>query len=99
MEGSQPPKRLPESSCGDFHSLPQVLLKPLAVKDSVSCQFLPARSPACLISEKFRAASGLWWAPPGRALVIASHPGPRIGIPEEVVVEVVTIQLKTIANS
>lgn len=48
--GEQPPKRLSESSCGDFHSLPQVLLKPPDMKDSVS--FLPVPpSPAPGVSD------------------------------------------------
>lgn len=102
--GRQPPKRLRESSCGDFHSLPQVLLKPLDVKDPVS--FLPVPpSPVPRVSDlkKSRAASGLRWVPPGRALVIASHRGPGIRIPGGaevvVVVEVITIRSMTIANN
>lgn len=96
--GEQPPKRLRESSCGDFHSLHQVLLKLPDMKDSVS--FLPVPpSLVCLISENPGCFQSLV-IPPGRARAIAYHLGPEICILEgaEVVVKV-KIRSMTIVNN
>lgn len=57
--GGRPPKRLREPSCGDFHSLPQVLQNRLTLRvQSFSCQFLPIRPQVCLISENPRLPRG-----------------------------------------
>lgn len=57
--GGQPPTRLREPSCGDFHSLPQVLQNRLTLRvQSFSCQFLPTRPQVCLISENPRLPRG-----------------------------------------
>lgn len=76
--GARPPKSRRESSCGDFHSLPQVLLRPPDLTD-------PALSPASSSQPgpKFshlrtaQATFGPWWIPPGRARLIACNPGPQ----------------------